>query len=125
MSYRQIAATCPRCTVPLLEAEPGRLTCGSCGGVLIADSVLGELLRAAAPDAEFPHGVVAFPRRYDAVRIRCPVCRNPMRPGVLFDVPVEQCQVDGLWTLVGGIAQIVETAHERSRQRAGESSGSI
>jgi Zn-finger nucleic acid-binding protein len=120
VTYRQIAASCPSCTAPLLEDEPGRLTCRSCGGVLIADSVLGELLRAAAPDAEFPHGVIAFPRRYDAVRIRCPVCRNQMKPGVLFGVPVDQCYVDGVWTVRDGIARIVETVHERSRERAGD-----
>ena len=119
MTYRQLAATCPSCTAPLLEDAPGRRTCRSCGGVLISDSVLGELLRVAAPDAEFPHGVIAFPRRYDAPRIRCPVCRKQMKAGVLFGVPVDQCYVDGLWILRDGVTLIVEAAQERSRERVG------
>jgi hypothetical protein len=86
---------------------------------LISDSVLGELLRAAAPDAEFPHGVIAFPRRHDAPRIRCPVCRSQMKAGVLFGVPVDQCYVDGLWIARDGIALIIAAVQERSGERTG------
>jgi hypothetical protein len=117
VSYRQVAASCPSCDAPLIEDEPGRLTCHRCDGVLIADSVLGELLREAAPDSEFPLGVVAFPRRYDAPRLRCPVCRNQMRPGVLFEVPVEQCHGDGLWIMRDGVTQILATVRARAEER--------
>jgi len=117
--YRQLTASCPGCAGSLIEDVPGRLTCGGCGGLLIAASVLGELLRVAAPEAEFPHGVIAFPREHDAARIRCPVCRTQMKPGVLFGVPVDQCYVDGLWIVRGGLAVILETVSERAKERAG------
>lgn len=40
-----------------------------------------------------------------------------MRPGVLFDVPVEQCHGDGLWILGDGVAQILATVRARAEER--------
>jgi hypothetical protein len=108
-----------RCSHELDELALGHSTCRACGIVHVTPDAIVELLRAAAPDIRLrTGGVMAFPRGAHAPQQLCPDCNDAMIAGVLFEEPVDQCAVHGVWFAdADALARVLENARRRFEER--------
>ena len=92
---------CPACNVALDRAG-NRLTCERCGGVLVAEAELLELLRELDGRRD-----LAWPQSQPVTRRRCPCCAAMMTGVLMEGVKVEHCLAHGVWFDRGELATVL------------------
>lgn len=122
MPDRDTFATCPVCDIAL-QPQGARFVCDRCGGVLVGESELLELMREL--DA---NRALEWPASAPPTNRRCPRCAAMMTGVRMEGVRVERCVAHGVWFDCGELAMVLapdadaeEFAREyERRQRAAD-----
>jgi len=105
MSLRDRFATCPRCKAGLDERNE-RWVCGGCGGLLITEAAVSQMIADMLGDqvsANGWSGKVAMPEplalepRSGGEDLTCPRCATTMTAVSLYGIPLDRCGEHGLW----------------------------
>ena len=96
MAYRDSFDQCPRCGVDLVDAGSVR-ACRGCGGQLVAEDVLTDMLLAMLPLGP-PHELVVARSDRDDDPLACPTCGARMDGAALHGVVLDRCpKQHGVW----------------------------
>ena len=104
MPNRDEFPICPDCGVAL-EPYGTRLGCDRCGGTLVTEVELVEMMHAL--DGETTSRTLAWPTTRHPSRRKCPRCAAMMSGARMEGVAVERCDLHGIWFDHGELAKVV------------------
>ncbi len=103
MPNRDEFPTCPDCAVAL-QPYGSRLGCDRCGGTLVTEAELSELLSSFDP--KHPR-TLAWAKVERASRRQCPRCEAIMMGAHMEEIAVEHCVEHGVWFDTGELARVL------------------
>ena len=96
VAFRDTFETCPRCGTALEDAKSVR-GCRSCGGALVDEAVLAEMLLEMLPAPPRAFGQLALSEAKRGDKLACPSCGAAMKPTTIHEVELDHCKKHGVW----------------------------